>query len=383
MENQTKNWYDKSYKFILIIPALLIIFSIFYMVSFYNQHGDFIRKDVSLTGGTSITIFDSQADIVKVSETLKIDFPDMQIRGLSDVGTGSQRGFIAETKAEADVIKKALEDYLGYSLDEKNSSIEFSGATLSQGFYRELINSILAAFLLMAWVVFLVFSHSRKYKGIATMLSFFGVGIALSSITGIKIFSEFVVVVGFFISIINKENKKKDYLSLFGLLVALEIILIYFNSELWLIPAGIALIALYVLTSIPSFAVILSAFADILMTLVVVNIFGISVSSAGIIAFLMLIGYSVDTDIMLTSRLLKKSEGSVNERTWGAFKTGMTMTLTSIAAVGVSLFIVHGFSETLSQIFTIVLIGLFFDIVNTWFTNASMLKWYMEVKHLQ
>ena len=43
----------------------------------------------------------------------------------------------------------------------------------------------------------------------------------------------------------------------------------------------------------------LAAFADILMTFVVVNILGIKMSSAGIIALLMLIGYSVDTDILL------------------------------------------------------------------------------------
>jgi preprotein translocase subunit SecF len=50
------------------------------------------------------------------------------------------------------------------------------------------------------------------------------------------------------------------------------------------------------------------------MTLVVVNLLGMKLSSAGIVSFLMLIGYSVDTDIMLTTRLLKSGEGSLNQR---------------------------------------------------------------------
>src|SRR3989339_765832 len=100
------------------------------------------------------------------------------------------------------------------------------------------------------------------------------------------------------------------------------------------------------------------------MTLVVVDLFGIKMLSAGIVAFLMLIGYSVDTDILLTTRLLKRSEGSLNQRIYGAFKTGMTMTLTSLMAVIVALLIVQSFSIVLTQIFTIL----------------SILKWYMEKK---
>jgi len=133
-------------------------------------------------------------------------------------------------------------------------------------------------------------------------------------------------------------------------------------------------------TFVPSAAVIISAFADILMTLVFVNIIGMKLSSAGIIAFLMLIGYSVDTDILLTTRILKRTEGSLNQRIFKAFKTGITMTLTSLLAVTFALVVVVSFSEVLSQIFSILVIGLSFDLLNTWITNVSILKWYMEKK---
>ena len=137
-------------------------------------------------------------------------------------------------------------------------------------------------------------------------------------------------------------------------------------------------------TPVPSGAVIFSAFADIILTIAVIDLIGFRLSTAGIIALLMLIGYSVDTDILLTTRLLKSSENlPVNKKIFGAFKTGMTMTLAAIVAIGAALIIVHGLSDVLSQMFIIILIGLGFDIMNTWITNASILKWYMEVKKIQ
>ncbi|GIU68466.1 MAG: hypothetical protein KatS3mg001_316 [Candidatus Pacearchaeota archaeon] len=129
-------------------------------------------------------------------------------------------------------------------------------------------------------------------------------------------------------------------------------------------------------TFIPSLAVIISAFADIFMTLTLINFLGIKLSSAGIVAFLMLIGYSVDTDILLTNKVLKSTNESVNRRIFSAFKTGTTMTLTAIISVGLALIFVGGLSKVLNQILTIIFIGLFFDLINTWITNTSLIKWY-------
>ena len=56
------------------------------------------------------------------------------------------------------------------------------------------------------------------------------------------------------------------------------------------------------------------------------------------------------------------------------------MTLTSLAAVLVALIITRGFSDILRQIFSILAIGLSFDIFNTWITNAGILKWHVEKK---
>lgn len=134
-------------------------------------------------------------------------------------------------------------------------------------------------------------------------------------------------------------------------------------------------------TFIPSIAVIMSAMSDILITLAFMQVLGIELSLAGLAALLMLIGYSVDTDIMLTSRLLKESEEkTLGDKLKRALKTGLTMTLTSIGAL-TALFI-SAISPVLSQIAMVLLIGLSFDIMNTWLMNSVVLRWYCEKRGL-
>jgi len=284
-EKPKKNFYNRFYKLLLIVPAVILIFSLIYMYSFYSQNDDFIYKDISLTGGTSVTLYGS-FDNNKIEQELSDKLEDITTRNIYDLITNEKKAMIINTKSEADLTRQVLEDYFGYELTQENSSFEFTGSSLSDSFYKQLLIAILIAFLFMAIVVFIIFR-----------------------------------------------------------------------------------------TFVPSLAVIISAFADILMTLTLVNILEIKISSAGIMAFLMLIGYSVDTDILLTSRILKRKEGTLNQRIFRAFKTGITMTLTSIIAILFAFIVIKSFSVTLSQIFTILLIGLGFDIFNTWITNASILKW--------
>jgi preprotein translocase subunit SecF len=130
-------------------------------------------------------------------------------------------------------------------------------------------------------------------------------------------------------------------------------------------------------TFVPSAAVVLSAFADMVMTAAVMNIVGVPLTLGTTAALLMLIGYSVDSDILLTTRVLKR-QGKLNEKLTGAFHTGIIMTSTTIAAV-VVLFVVSWFGQVqvIYEISAVLLIGLVFDIMNTWLTNVGILKWYV------
>ncbi len=332
--------YDKHYKLLLILTGILIIFSLAFLSFFYINNQDFIYRDISLSGGTSITIYDSNLNINQLKQDLPKLLGDIDINSIKDVFTQQQKAILIQTNQTSDTAKPILEKYLGYSLTGENSTFEFTNPSLSGGFYQQLVIAVLIAFSFMGVVVFFLFGKGKWIKTLLILLA---------------ILSPF----------------------LFFILKTISI-------EWALGISGITLIAsmfLYWKFNVPSFAVVLSAFADILMTLVVIDLIGMKLSSAGIIAFLMLIGYSVDTDILLTNRVLKGVSGSTNHRIFGAFKTGITMTITAILAVVASLIMISSFSGTMAQIFTILAIGLGFDIYNTWVTNACIIKWYASRKN--
>jgi preprotein translocase subunit SecF len=130
-------------------------------------------------------------------------------------------------------------------------------------------------------------------------------------------------------------------------------------------------------TFVPSVAVVFSALADMVMAAAGMNIVGIPLSLGTTAALLMLIGYSVDSDILLTNRVLKR-QGKLNDKLMGAFHTGMIMTSTTFAAVA-ALFVVSwlGSIQIIMEISAVLLIGLVADIINTWLTNVGIIKWYV------
>jgi len=133
-------------------------------------------------------------------------------------------------------------------------------------------------------------------------------------------------------------------------------------------------------TFVPSTAVILAAVFDIIVTLALMQVFSIELSLASFAALLMLIGYSIDTDILLTTRVIRTREDSVAARTRGAFKTGMTMTLTTLGVMAA--IILTTTSPVLFAIASVLLLGLAIDIINTWLMNATIIRWYAERKGL-
>ncbi len=132
---------------------------------------------------------------------------------------------------------------------------------------------------------------------------------------------------------------------------------------------------------VPSIAVILAALCDIIIAIGGMSLFGIPLSLASVGALLMLIGYSVDTDILLTTRVLKRREGTVIERAKDAMGTGFTMAAAAIGSM-VALYLVVLFlmpnAEILDQIAAVLIIGLVADVLATWLMNLGILRWYME-----
>lgn len=132
---------------------------------------------------------------------------------------------------------------------------------------------------------------------------------------------------------------------------------------------------------VPSLAVIAAALSDIIIAVGGMSVFGIPLSVATVGALLMLIGYSVDTDILLTTRVLKRREGTINERALDAMKTGFTMAAAAIGSM-LALYLVVKFfipyAQVLEEIAAVLIIGLVADVLATWLMNLGVLRWYME-----
>jgi preprotein translocase subunit SecF len=90
----------------------------------------------------------------------------------------------------------------------------------------------------------------------------------------------------------------------------------------------------------------------------------------------MLIGYSVDSDILLNNHILRRS-GDFYESTYRAMRTGVTMTLTSITAMIVMTITATAFGiQLLAAVGTVLVFGLVTDLMNTYLLNLSLLRWY-------
>ncbi|MBI2673525.1 hypothetical protein HYX19_04650 [Candidatus Woesearchaeota archaeon] len=293
MFEKIRELYINEYKKLLIIPILILLLSLAHLGYNYYKTGDFIEKDVSLKGGITASIY-TDKDYGELEKDLSKKFnTGFLVRKLTEFGTERQNGFIIETSnVNEDDLKKTIEEKLDIKLTKENFSIESTGSSLSQSFYKQMLFAMALAFGFMSIVVFLIFR-----------------------------------------------------------------------------------------TFVPSFAVILSAFADIVETVALIDLIGVKLSTGAIAALLLLIGYSVDTDILLTTNVIKRKEGSIDDRIFKSIKTGMMMTLTAIAAVTIGYFISNSF--LLKDIFLIILIGLLFDIFNTWITNTAILKAYIlrKVEH--
>lgn len=283
-------FYDKQYKKLLFIPFIVLLLAIISIIIHTANTGDFINKGVSLKGGIVITVpVDQPVSVDELEAFLRARFPadDLDVRSIAEFGEQKAVIVSSDNLENEKNLLEAIDEKIPGAKEE--ASIETTGPTLGEGFFKQTMIALVIAFVLMGLVVFAYFR-----------------------------------------------------------------------------------------TVVPSMAAILSVFSDIIVTLAIVNLLGMKLSTAGIAAFLMLIGYSIDTDILLSTKVLKRKEGSVFDRILSAAKTGLTMNITTLVAVVVAMILAQ--SDTIRQIMIILLIGLLVDIMNTWIQNTGLLRFYLEHK---
>ncbi len=105
-------------------------------------------------------------------------------------------------------------------------------------------------------------------------------------------------------------------------------------------------------------------------------LFNIPLSFGSITGILLLIGYAVDTNILLSTKVLKRVGGTARERAAEGMKTGMMMSGTSILAL-IALNISLS-PALLKELSSVLIIGILVDMVNTWLLNSSILLRHSE-----
>ena len=347
------NLYEKDYKRYLIIPfALFILFIFFIFVS------PGVTQGLDLKGGTSIIV---RADVPLDSEKLKSIIEETY--SLSELQVGS----VSSPTSNGLIIQFSENTDLAHAeelIKEANSVIGSDSANAKQLALESI--EILKTFVNVEDA-----SSLSAEKAIAS-----------AETTLIKADEAF------------KVNLQKLITSTFNLEGELRFqkreIGPSLGENFYSTGIMVSLIAFFLVTLVilfffreivPSVAIILAIIFDIAGALALMAVFSIPLSLSTIPALLMLIGYSVDTDLMLTTRLLKRKEGTLRERASESMVTGLTMTFTTLAALLVMVTLSY-FSQlqVIFEIASVLLFGLFADILSTWLMNAPMLLWYIEKK---
>ncbi len=129
----------------------------------------------------------------------------------------------------------------------------------------------------------------------------------------------------------------------------------------------------------PSISVLSGAAADVLIAMGAMGLLGIPLTLASFAALLMLIGFSLDTDVLLAMRVLKHKDSTASIRAYEAMKTGMTMSLSAIVAFS-ALFVLASVTQIAIyyEISAVALAGLVGDVFATWLFNAVIVLHHQE-----
>ena len=328
------NIFEGNYRAYLIVP--IVLFVIFLILIFLIPG---IKFGIDLRGGTSIIVrAEAQIDAAKLTEALKQNF-QLEDLHVTAIGNGAIIEFAYEKNLfEAEKMLKTgkvdekkmveyLKNYLNIENIPENADLNFWEDSLvkaKENFNLKLQDVITAA---------LNVKEPKIQKK--------EIGPALGNLFW--------------------DSAWK--VALIAVILIIIVIFIFFREI------------------VPSLAIIAAAIFDVSAALAGMSLFGIGLSLASIPALLMLVGYSVDTDILLTTRILKRSEATPAKRAHDAMKTGLTMTFTTLAAATVMLILSYLTQmEVVFNIATIIVCGLIGDLISTWLMNAPVLLMYAEKK---
>jgi preprotein translocase subunit SecF len=379
---------SKHYRRLILIPVVLLVIA---LAVIYAKG---IPQGIDLRGGILVTL-ESSSPVD--AEGLKADLASSL--GVSEVsvktGPGTQGGTSAEIEIEQNENLASAERALRvfYEAYQNYSAADYEVASYSSALDNEnLSDREFVEYQLEGALASRAGANASMYAqatliqaGVSPFIGQLNVTPGMDSLA-----LKNVLAAGFedakgvykdkVVSVLHRHMTFEDYtykevspsLSEFFLQKTIQVVIVSF------ILTTVVVLAVF-RSFVPSLAVIFGAFNDIVFALGAMALFGIPLTLASVGALLMLIGFSLDTDMLLTIRIMKRAEDTPRKRAFQAMKTGMFMTTTAIAAFAL-LFALSMVTQlpTYYQISAVVICGLIGDLIATWCTNAVIVLWDKE-----
>jgi len=374
------NIYDyKHYKLFLLIPLALLFISLYFIPK--------IQLDSSLTGGVNVQLTtNSTQSIRNLSAAIGSVFLDTRVERSSLSGVTSLSVTIptnSSLNAASQKLQEIFSIYSNYSR-ERLRVVSYQGVLLKEPNNITAKNGLAAASANETkWVALInskLISEIADLKPLIANNTSYNASDAAgmqklarnlyanaSSIYEVHVINVLKGIVSF---TTYSYNDVTPTLGSFFLTEVTNIIIVAF------VLVAITVFVIF-RTPVPAFAVVYGAANDIVIALGAMGAFHIPLGVVSVGGLLMLIGYSMDTDILSAIRVLRRSEGTAGERAMATFRTGITMTAAAMISFATLFAIAYiTFIPEYIQISGVVLVGLVADIITTWFGNAVIIVWY-------
>ena len=361
------NIYEGNYKLLIALPLALIVLSLFFIPKMLDNKG------VDFRGGVFVTLRTNESiDTNMLKEKLiEAGFKEPTVTS-KDMAGGSKSIEIEiaqdDRLARAEVLKVDFFDKLDQAslleselLTNRSTQAEYNKARTERNAIADETFQI---------------AGSNQRADTFTNLNVLRKSVSESYV---KINSDYQAKIS---ATIDKYVK---YDNLSSDVVSANLSQKFISTAVWIVIASGILTSIVVFalfrSFVPSVAVLIGAVADITIAMGAMGLFGVKFTLASFAALLMLIGFSLDTDILLTMRVMKRKEGTPMQRAFEAMKTGTTMSIAALVAF-VTLFILALFTQipTYTEISSVAIAGLVGDMFATWCLNAVIILWFVEKK---
>lgn len=354
---------EKNYKHLMIIPIIMLV--IFLFLIFVSPG---VQRGIDLKGGNQLILrYDEKRDFQGLDQELLNNFSVTEAK-VSETVSPTEYGLLIEYSHQPDIesvrAQKESLDYLNSNIiDLKSQAKSILEPLVEKGFLTTAnineIDTINNKDDLKAYVNESVVLANNTFND--NVVKFIREYLDLTDDSNVRIQTRDVS------ATLGADFVKSSLtVGLFAFIFLVIVILFFFKE---LIPSGL---------------IIFSAIFDVLAGLTGMALLGLPLSLTTIPALLMLIGYSVDTDILITSRLLKQRKGDPFSALNNSASTGLTMTFTTLATV-VIMMIISYFTQmyVILEIASILFFGLIGDLFSTWCFNGPALIRYILHKNKQ